>query len=331
MQNKYDVYGIGNALMDVAFKISDAFLEEQGVKKGVMTLVDEETQTRLINAINNTEMIQDPGGSAANSIMALSQLGGRGFYSCKVANDAFGDAYLDAFRTAGINTNYDQESQPEGTTGTCLVMITDDAERTMNSYLGITSTLSAAEVDEEAIKESAYVYLEGYMAAGESSFEAMKKTKRIANENNVKTALTLSDPSIAEGFKERLTEITSIPVDLIFCNEEEAKIFTGMDNLSEAREKLKEAAQNLIITCGSDGAVIYDGNIFIKVEPFEVKAIDTNGAGDIFAGAFLYGITNGMDFPQAGKLANLAAARVVSQYGPRLTEEEMQEVLEELK
>jgi sugar/nucleoside kinase (ribokinase family) len=331
MQKKYDVYGIGNALMDVAFKVSDTFLEEQGVKKGVMTLVDEATQSHLISAINHTEMIQDPGGSAANSIMALSQLGGRGFYSCKVASDAFGDAYIGDMQAAGIDTNFDQQGKPEGTTGTCLVMITDDAERTMNTYLGINATLSTREVDESAIKDSTYVYIEGYMAAGESSFKAMKRVKEIADENDVQTALTLSDPSIVEGFKERLTEITSVPVDLIFCNEEEAKLYTGTDNLSEAREKLKEAAQNLIITCGSDGAIIYDGNIFIKVEPFEVEAIDTNGAGDIFAGAFLYGITNGMEFPEAGKLANLAASRVVSRYGPRLTKEEMQDVLEELK
>lgn len=295
-----------------------------------MTLVDEETQFELISDINKAETVQKPGGSAANTMIAVNQLGGTSFYSCKVADDAFGDLYLKEMKEAGINTNFDRQPRQEGITGKCLVMITDDADRTMNTFLGITATLSTNEIDEQAISNSEYVYLEGYLVTSDTGFEAMKKTKEIAENNDVKTALTLSDPSIAEGFKPRFNEVIGSSVDLLFCNEQEAKIFTENDDLAEAREALKNVAEKFVITQGPNGALIYDGDTFIDIEPYEVKAVDTNGAGDMFAGAFLYGITNGMSFAGAGKLASLAGSRVVTQYGPRLEWHEMQQLMKKL-
>ena len=331
MAKKYNVYGIGNALVDLEFQVDHNFLARHNVKKGVMTLVDEDTQFKLIKHINKAETLQKPGGSAANTMMALNQLGGRGFYSCKVADDAFGDAYLKNMSDAGIDTNFDRQPREEGITGKCLVMVTDDADRTMNTFLGITATLSTKEIDEHAIKDSEYVYIEGYLVASVTGFEAMKQTKEIAERNNVKTALTLSDPSIVEGFKQRFEDIIGASVDMLFCNEEEAKIYTGKDNLMEARQVLKKDAKRFVITQGSNGALIYDGDTFIDIEPYEVKAVDTNGAGDMYAGAFLYGITNGMGYAGAGKLASLAGSRVVAQYGPRLEWHEMQELLKKVK
>jgi sugar/nucleoside kinase (ribokinase family) len=330
MAKKYNVYGIGNALVDIEFQITPEFLDKHNVKKGVMTLVDEETQFELIEAINKAETVQKPGGSAANTMMALSQLGGKGFYSCKVANDPFGDEYLKNMNDAGIDTNFINQQQLQGITGKCLVMVTDDADRTMNTFLGITSTLSTREIDEQAIAESEYVYLEGYLIASDSGFEALKKTKTLADQHDVKTALTLSDPSIVGGFKSRFEEIIGGTIDLLFCNEEEAKIFTGSDELSEAREALKNIARKFVVTQGPNGALIFDGDTFIDIEPYEVSAVDTNGAGDIFAGAFLYGITNGMRYAGAGKLSSLAGSKVVSQYGPRLEKHEMQQLLEQI-
>jgi sugar/nucleoside kinase (ribokinase family) len=313
MSAKYHVYGIGNALVDIEFRVSPQFLDQHNVKKGVMTLVDEETQFELINAINKAETVQKPGGSAANTMMAISQLGGNGFYSCKVANDPFGDEYLKNMKDAGIDTNFINQQQPDGITGKCLVMVTDDADRTMNTFLGITATLSTSQIDEQAIAQSEYVYLEGYLVTSDSGFEALKKTKTLADQHDVKTALTLSDPSIVEGFEERFKQIIGKKVDLLFCNEEEAKMFTGHDDLSEAREAIKKIAHKFVITQGPNGALIFDGDTFIDIEPYEVSAVDTNGAGDIFAGAFLYGITNGMGYAGAGKLASLAGSEVVGQ------------------
>lgn len=327
MKKKYNVYGIGNALVDMEFEVSDHFLEKHEVTKGVMTLVDEDTQFRLIDDINREETIEKPGGSAANTIFAVSQFGGKAFYSCKVANDKFGDLYLDDMKEAGIDTNFDRQEREDGITGKCLVMVTEDAERTMNTYLGITQNLSTKEIDELAIRDSQYVYIEGYLATSPNGFETMKETKRIAEKNDVKTALTLSDPSVVEGFKERFVEVVGASVDLLFCNEEEAKIYTGKDDLMEAREALKKEASRFVITQGKNGAMIYDGDTFIDIEPYDVKAIDSNGAGDMYAGAFLYGITNGFGFAGAGKLASLAGSRIVSQFGPRLEWHEVQEIL----
>ncbi|MTI86772.1 MAG: adenosine kinase [Balneolaceae bacterium] len=327
MSKKYNVYGIGNALVDLEFEVTKDFLDEHKVKKGLMTLVDEETQYRLIGDINHDETVAKSGGSAANTVMAVSQFGGKGFYSCKVANDDFGDIYLTEMTEAGINTNFDQMKREEGITGKCLVMITDDADRTMNTYLGITTNLSTNEVDEHAIKDSEFVYIEGYLVASETALEAMKLTKKIAEDNGVKTAITLSDPSIVEAFKSQFKDVIGASVDLLFCNEEEAKTFTGKDNLMEAREALKQDARRFVITQGRNGAMIFDGDTFVDIEPYEVKAVDTNGAGDMFAGAFLYGITHGMEYAGAGKLASLAGSKIVSQYGPRLKWHQAQELL----
>ncbi|TYP94071.1 Sugar or nucleoside kinase, ribokinase family [Fodinibius salinus] len=329
MDKKYDVYGIGNALVDMEFEVAEDFLEKHNVTKGVMTLVDEDTQARLIDEINHEETIEKPGGSAANTIFAVSQFGGKGFYSCKVANDRFGDIYLEDMNEAGIDTNFKRQEREDGITGKCLVMVTDDAERTMNTYLGITSNLSTKEIDEQAIQNSEYVYIEGYLVASDKGYEAMKKTKEIAEQSNVKTTLTLSDPAIVEGFKGRFEEIVGASVDLLFCNEEEAKIYTGKDDLMEAREALKKEAKRFVITQGKNGAMIYDGDTFVDIEPYDVNAIDTNGAGDMYAGAFLYGITNGMGYAGAGKLASLAGSRIVSQFGPRLKWHEVQEIKNE--
>lgn len=331
MSKKYDVYGIGNALVDLEFKVNDQFLYDHKVQKGLMTLVDEDTQFRLIGAIEGQDLKRKSGGSAANTVIAISQFGGKSFYSCKVANDEYGDFYLKDMNEAGVDTNLDGVEREEGVTGKCLVMITPDADRTMNTFLGATTNLSVNEINEYAIKDSQYLYLEGYLTTSETGVQAMKKAKKIAEDNNVKTSITLSDPSIVQFFKEKFVEVIGASVDLLFCNEDEAKSFTGKDNLDDAREALKSEAHRFVITQGSNGAMIWDGDTFIDIEPYKVEALDTNGAGDMFAGAFLYGITNGLTFASAGKLASLASSKVVSQYGPRLNWPEVQAILHELK
>jgi len=323
---KYNVYGIGNALVDLEFKVSDEFIQEYEIPRGLMTLVDEDKQNRLIKAIDHNTVNKKSGGSAGNTVMAVSQMGGKAFYSCRISNDEYGDLFIKDMNDSGIHTNFDQGEREEGATGKCLVMITEDADRTMNTFLGVSVDLSINEVDEDAIRDSVYIYLEGYPVTSDSAFDALKYTKKIAEMNGVMTSLTLSDPSIVRFFKDRFVELIGASVDLLFCNEEEAMEFTGTSNVMEAREALKKDAKRFVITQGSNGAMIFDGDTFIDIEPYTVHAVDTNGAGDMFAGSFLYGITNGLGFAGAGKLASLASSRVVSQYGPRLKWHEAQEV-----
>lgn len=330
MSKKYNVFGIGNALVDIVTEVNDQFLKDHNIEKGLMTLVDEESQNRISKAINMKDSNMQCGGSAANSIIAVAQFGGKSFYSCKVANDELGHFYRKDLKSNGVASNLDNQDLEEGITGKCLVMTAEDASRTMNTFLGITSDYSRSEITEGALKDSEYLYIEGYLVTSENGLDAMKYAKNLAVENGVKTALTFSDPSMVKYFKAQMESVVGASVDLLFCNEEEAMLYTGKDNIMEAREALKKDARRFVITQGENGAMVFDGDTFIDIEPYKVKAIDTNGAGDLFAGAFLYGITNGRSFADAAKLASLASSKVVTQFGPRLEWHQAKEVINQM-
>jgi sugar/nucleoside kinase (ribokinase family) len=327
---QYNVYGIGNALVDIVTEVDIDFFTKNQIEKGLMTLVDEKRQEQLMKVIDMQRSKMACGGSAANTMIAVSQFGGQSFYSCLVAKDALGKFFLEDLKRNGVDTNLTHERLSDGITGKCLVMTSPDAERTMNTFLGISSNLSVNQLDEAAIKNSSYLYLEGYLVTSPNGLDAMKEAKKIAEKNNVKTTLTFSDPSMVKYFSAQMQEIVGASVDMLFCNEEEAMIFTGTDSINHAREKLKQVAKHFAITLGANGALVYDGDTFITIEPFKVKALDSNGAGDMFAGAFLYAITHNHSYAEAGKLASLASSRVVSQYGPRLMPEQVKKVMNDL-
>ena len=327
---KYDVYGIGNALVDKEFEVTDAFLAAQGIKKGLMTLIDEERHNHLLASLKQSFGLKKRagGGSAANSIVAISQFGGKTFYACKVANDEFGEFYMHDLHAAGVDTRLDQvRCSSEGKTGKCMVMVTPDAERTMNTYLGITSDFSAAELHYEELKQSNYLYVEGYLVTSDTSRAAVLEARKVAKQHGVKMAMTFSDPSMATYFKTGLVEMLGEGVDVLFCNEEEAFAFTGKTTLQDAIQALKPLTQKLVITLGSDGALVVNADNEVKIAAQAVKPLDTNGAGDMFAGAFLYGLTQGLSNAQAGALASKAAAQIIQVYGARLDKQVHQELL----
>lgn len=330
MSKKYDVYGIGNALVDIVTEVDDDFFQTNDVEKGVMTLVDEKRQLQLMKAIDMKKSRMSAGGSAANTVIGVNQFGGKSFYSCLVAHDDLGKFFLEDMKRNGVDTNLTYEDCPQGHSGRCLVMTTPDADRTMNTFLGMSSFMSIDQVDENAIKNSKYAYLEGYLVASPKGTDALLEAKKIAEKNNVHTALTFSDPNMLRFFSKNFEQVIGASVDLLFCNEEEALMFSETDSLTEAKEKLKQAAKHFAITLGANGALIFDGDTFIEIEPYRVRALDTNGAGDMFAGAFLYGITHGHSYAEAGKIASLASSRVVSQFGPRLDPQQAKKVLKDL-
>ncbi|TDQ17658.1 sugar/nucleoside kinase (ribokinase family) [Algoriphagus boseongensis] len=327
---KYDVTGIGNALVDIEFKVTDQFFTDNGVEKGLMTLVDEDRQNHLMGAINHKEAKKQAGGSAANSVVAVSQFGGKSFYCFRVANDELGQFYMKDLNDSGVDIALTADSLENGVTGKCLVMVTEDSERTMNTYLGITQNFSIKDIHDSAIKDSKYLFIEGYLITSENGKAAMKHAKKLAEENDVKVALTFSDPAMVKYFREPFDEVIGASVDLLFANEEEAMLFTGKSTLAEAREEMKKVAKHFVITMGKNGAMIFDGDTFIDIEPYKTTAIDSNGAGDMFAGAFLYGITNGHSYASSGKLASMASSKIVSQFGPRLKWHEAKEILARL-
>lgn len=327
----YHVYGIGAALVDTEVEVSDQDLTTLNIDKGVMTLVDEARQAELIEKLSGHLVASKraSGGSAANTIIAASYFGANAFYSCKVANDENGDFYLNDLRDAGVAYHEELERQT-GTTGKCLVLVTPDAERTMNTFLGISETVSTAELHPQAAAESEYAYLEGYLVSSETGRAAAIALREQAEANNVKTSISLSDPAMVEFFHEGLSQMIGKGVDLLFCNEGEALGFTRTDSLEAAAAELKKITKTFAITLGAEGALVFDGEKEERISAHKVTAIDTNGAGDMFAGAFLYAITHGYSFAQAGALASRASAQVVSQFGPRLKAEQHQAILKEV-
>ncbi len=325
---KYHVYGIGNALVDKEFEVTDEFLKEQGIEKGMMTLLDQDQQEALLKELKSRFGLKKRagGGSAANSIVAISQFGGKTFYACKVADDETGDFYMKDLHEAGVKTRLDQ-IKGEGVTGKCMVMVTDDAERTMNTFLGITSDFSQDDLHLEDLKESEYLYIEGYLVTSDVSREAAIAARNTAKEHGVKTAFTFSDPAMVTYFKDGVTEIIGDGVDVLFSNEEEAKTYTGKDNLNDAIVDLAKIADKLVITLGSKGAVVVSGDKRVNIEASLVTARDTNGAGDMFAGAFMFGISQGMSDRDAGMLASESAARIVATFGARLEKDTQQQIL----
>lgn len=329
---KYDVYGMGNALVDMEFKVNDEFLKDHLIEKGLMTLVEKERQDHLLNSLkgSNVGHSRACGGSAANTIIGATQLGAKTFYSCKVAQDETGEFYKNDLLANGVKSNIEQGLY-DGETGKCLVMISDDAERTMNTFLGTTATYSDDQLDLSSLSESKWLYMEGYLVTGEAGIAACETARDYARKNDVKVALTFSDPGIVGFFKDGFKKmIGSEKLDLLFCNEEEAKSFTGLDNIEDAFNALKEVSNTFAITAGAKGAFLFDGSERINVSSPKVEAIDTNGAGDLFAGAFLYGITNGLSYEQAGTLACACSAKLVTQYGPRLEAEITKSILKEV-
>lgn len=329
MPKKYDIYGIGNALVDMEFAVTNELLTQLKIDKGVMTLMDEEQQKKIMAQLPEP-CKRSSGGSAANSLVTISQLGGKGFYSCKVANDEAGAFYLQDLIDCGLDTNLSLENRPEGISGKCLVLVTPDAERTMNTFLGITGNLTWEEVNETALKDSEYLYIEGYSVSSPSAKATATKAKQIAERAGVKTSLSLSDPNMVDFFREGLLEIIGDGVDLLFTNETEALKMANTNKIESAVNYLKTIAQNFAITRGKEGSIIFDGKQLIEIEPFPVTAVDTVGAGDMYAGCVLYGITKGLSWANAGKLASMASAKLVTSFGARLSTTELKSIFTDI-
>ncbi len=329
--SKYDVFGVGNALVDIEYEVTPEQLSELSIEKGVMTLVDEPQQRRIVENLGAHLSHRGSGGSAANTIIAVSQLGGKAFYCCRVADDALGRFYQEDLTRAGVATTIAARTMVPGLTGTCLVLVTPDADRTMNTFLGVSADISPEDVDTAAIADSRYVYIEGYLVTGPASRTAASHVVRQARASGTRIAFSLSDPNIVHFFRPAIEELIGEGVDLLFANEDEAKRIAKTDCLEAAVEYVKTIAREFVVTRGSDGAIVYDGHTLHAIAPEPTRAVDTVGAGDMFAGAFLFGITQGMSHPQAGALASLAASRIVSSMGPRLQTEQLQEVLKEFQ
>ena len=323
MMQNFDVYGLGNALLDVVYQVSEDFLTTHHLQKGRMALVDEATLQEMQNWELPTPQMSS-GGSAANSMIALAMLGGTAYYACQVAPDDAGKTYLSDLQKVGVTppglpdaTNYQGPL-----TGRCIVLVTPDAERTMYTYLGACTNLEANLIQAKDLQQAQVVYLEGYLTAQPGALKAIRQAVQLAKDFHKPLALTFSDVNIIEQHRAVLDEIIqSKKLAYLFCNEQEALAYTNTADLKSAAKHLQMCATQVAITLGPQGVYLVPEDKLIKAP--QVNAIDTNGAGDMFAGCFLYGITHQWPLEKAAELGCAAAAYLTTQYGARLSQEDL--------
>tara|TARA_E500000178_G_C16989995_1_gene740307 strand:+ start:842 stop:1831 length:990 start_codon:yes stop_codon:yes gene_type:complete len=319
-----DICGLGSSIVDQQFKVNEDVLNETGLQIDQMTLAEPADHQRILKLLakHNCKSIESCGGSATNTIVAASYFGSDCHHMCFVANDDAGKTYLSALEEAGVTYSAATESFENLPTGKCLVLVTPDGKRTMSTCLGISQFFDARKLDLTVIEQTKYVYVEGYMVTGEHNFQTTLTMLEKAKSADAKIALSLSDPWVAATFTSQLQQLCDFGVDLLFCNDAEAQAFTGTHTLQDAEQALKKFAKQFVITCGANGARLFDGEQFESIVGIKVDVVDTNGAGDMFAGAFLNYIVQGKTFKEAGQFANEAAARLVQHFGARLVKED---------
>tara|TARA_Y100001970_G_scaffold22055_1_gene25414 strand:+ start:24604 stop:25611 length:1008 start_codon:yes stop_codon:yes gene_type:complete len=326
----YDICGIGNALVDQQYKIPFEILETLGLTHGQMTLATLDEQNTLLDFLADKQFpfISSCGGSATNSLVASSSFGSSCIQLYRVASDNTGSTYRNNLTEFGVDSHHSApHNHDDLPTGSCVVLVTPDSQRTMSTYLGISAHMTEPFISKSVIANSKIMYLEGYMVTNPDNLKTTLLASHYAKQAQTKRALSLSDPGIVTHFYDAFVQLCSPKMDLIFCNEAEALAFTKTHSLVEAETSLLTYTDAFVITRGEHGAVIYDGSQKHVVTGKSVKAIDTNGAGDIFAGAFLSALLQQDSYYDAGIFANEAAALLVQQFGPRLSKDHYQNLI----
>ncbi len=311
---KYDVVGLGNPLIDIFFHVSDSFLNDLKLDKGSMNLVDVNRQNEIL--IKSAELKQTTalGGSCANTMAMVSQLGGSSAYGGKLGNDELGVDYESQLLKLGVDSLLKKQV---GATGSTVILVTPDAERTMNTHLGMCVNFSQQDLDLDAIANSEYIYVEGYLWDTPTQKETVVAALEHAKSAKVKISLSLSDSFCVERHKKDFQYLLDNYVELVFCNEAEAGFMTGESDINKQIEILSKSVDHIALTAGGNGSVIYCSGVITEIDAFDVDPVDSTGAGDSFAAGYLYGITKGYTNKQAGQLASFCAAKIVSQLGPR--------------
>ena len=313
-QNKFDVVGVGNAIVDVISNVDDDFVLRHGLNKGAMTLIDQERAIELYAAM--PPGIEASGGSAANTMAGLASFGGRAAYIGKCRDDQLGDVFRHDLRASGVS--YDVGLGPSGPpTARCLIQVTPDAQRTMNTFLGISALLSPDDVDDELVASAGVVYCEGYLWDIDIAKQAIRKAMDIARAAGRKVALTLSDSFCVDRHRDEWRDLISDKVDIVFANEAELCALYECDWDIAARHITKDVETGCL-TRSERGSTIVFGSDRVDVDAHPVgRVVDTTGAGDLYASGFLYGYTRGFDMRRCAELAGRAAAEIISHLGAR--------------
>jgi sugar/nucleoside kinase (ribokinase family) len=310
-----DVVGIGNALVDVIAHHPDDFLAAEGLVKGAMTLIETERAISLYRAMGAG--VELSGGSAANTMTGVASFGGRAAYIGKVAADGLGDVFRHDLRAVGV-LHHNAPAIDSLPTGRCLIVVTPDAQRTMNTFLGVSSLLTPDDVDAALVARAEYVYLEGYLFDRNGAKEAYRKAAAAAHAAGGKVSLTLSDSFCVDRHRDDFRDLVVNDVDLLFCNADELASLYEAPSFDEAVRAVRGDCEVAAVTCGKEGSVVVtpDGTVPITAHPVP-EVVDTTGAGDLYASGFLYGLTHGRSLAECGHLGSVAAAEVISHVGAR--------------
>ena len=311
-----DVYGICNPLIDLLSHVPEPFLGECGLEKDRMYLVEVEQQKSILIALaaQNLPIEFAPGGSGANTMIGIAQLGGRTAFTGKVGQDEYGDSYRDGLEAQGVKSCL---GAGPGTTGSSLILVTPDAARTMNTHLGMCQQLEAADLDLEALRSSRYLYVTGYLWDTDTQKEAVRHALAKAKEFGVRVSLSLSDPFCVNRHRSDFIELLRESVDLVFCNQEEAFLLLDTDVSQDAVNQLGEWVETVVMTMGGRGSLIQHRGETVYVDALPVPVEDTTGAGDAFAAGYLYGMTHEKTPLESGRIASALAGAVIGHTGPR--------------
>ncbi len=312
---QYDVVGIGNAIVDVIARADDAFLAAKKLAKGAMTLIDEAQADTLYAAMGpGTE---SSGGSAANTMAGVASLGGKGAFFGKVRNDQLGKVFAHDMRAIGVS--FDSKAATAGpSTARCLILVTPDAQRTMNTYLGACVNLGPEDVDEAVVKNARVTYLEGYLWDPPRAKEAFVKAAKVAHAAGRKVSLSLSDAFCVGRHRDSFRDLVANHVDILFANESEIKSLYEVDGFDAALQAVRGSCEIACLTRSEKGSVIVAGEEVHVIDAERVGAVvDTTGAGDLYAAGFLYGWSHGYGLARSGRIASVAAAEAISHVGAR--------------
>ncbi len=312
----FDVYGVCNPLVDLLSHVPDSFLKKRGIQKNIMHLVTLDQQRKLLTALIKEKISVEiaAGGSGANSMIGISQLGGTAAFSGKIGGDEHGRLYREKLEELGVS---DCLAEGKGATGSSLILVSEDGARTMNTFLGMSQELMIKDINPNVIQSSAYLYLTGYLWDTETQKKAVLNALNEAKKCKIKIALSLSDPFCVTRHKKDFINLLKRYASIVFCNQEEAFTLVDTEITQKAVETMSEWTETVALTLGAYGALVSHKGETFYVDPLPVSLEDTTGAGDAFAAGFLYGMTHGFTALDSGRIGSALAAGVIGQTGPR--------------
>lgn len=313
--NKF-ILGMGNAVLDILVPCNDQKINELGLEKGVMTIVDQIRSDEVLNSVDSVKKIS--GGSVANTIVGISKLGGNGAFCGRVKNDKLGKDFIDDIKN--VDVKFLCEPSFEGPpTARCLVFVTEDGERTMQTFLGSSVNLCEQDIKEHFFDDVSFFFIEGYLWSSNTARSALKKATEIAISKNIKIVFSLSDPGLTKMYKDDFLEFIQAKVDILIGNNHEFQELTNENEDSSIKEKINTLVNLAVMTKGVDGAIAFSNGNKIGVESKKnIKILDSTGAGDLFAAGFLFSLNNGLEIEDCLKTGCDVASKILTQYGARL-------------